>query len=124
MTLLAQPGWHPEYGFQLTYAAICLRTKDGKRTEVDANSNLELDTPAERIIYIGGGIRVEDDRGKILGEFIPRDNSDAFGDVKSSTISFCLPKSLFPAFDEGWQWTVLLVRKMIMAERGSESSAT
>ncbi|MCC6477297.1 hypothetical protein IT157_09615 [bacterium] len=103
---LAQPGWHPEYGFQLTYAAICLHTENAKRTELGANSNLTLDTPAERIIYVGGGVRVEDERGKILGEFIPRDNKDAFGNVATSTISFCLPKSLFPPNDGSWTWTI------------------
>lgn len=104
---LTQPGWHPEYGFQLTYAAICLHTKGAQRTSVDANSNLTLDTPFERMIYVGGGVRVEDEVGKTIGEFIPRANKDAFGDVATSTISFCLPKSLFPARDESWEWTVL-----------------
>ncbi|NUO20056.1 hypothetical protein HUU59_11460 [bacterium] len=104
---LHQPGWHPEYGFQLTYAAICLHTKDSRRTDVRANSNLELDTPFDRIIYVGGGLRVEDGFGKIVGEFIPRDNKDQFGDVSTSTISFCLPKSLFPTHDDSWEWTVL-----------------
>jgi hypothetical protein len=103
---LVQPGWHPEYGFQLTYAAICLHTEDSKRTELGANSNLTLDIPAERIIYVGGGVRVEDERGMILGEFVPRNNNDAFGDVTTSAISFCLPKTLFPARDESWTWSV------------------
>ncbi|MCB9357814.1 MAG: hypothetical protein H6506_04040 [Calditrichaeota bacterium] len=104
---LAQPGWHPEYGFQLTYAAICLHTSDATRTDVGANSNLSLDAPFSRVIYVGGGVRVEDGLGETLGEFIPRTNRDAFGDVTSSMISFCLPKSLFPERDGSWEWTVL-----------------
>jgi len=104
---LHQPGWHPEYGFQLTYAAICLHSQDAKRVDVGANANLKLDTPFNRVIYIGGGVRVEDEQGKIVGEFIPRSNNDAFGDVSNASVSFCLPKSLFPKRDDSWNWTVL-----------------
>ncbi len=104
---LWQPGWHPEYGFQLTYAAICLHSIGASRTDVGANSKETLDTPFSRVIYVGGGVRIENDRGETVGEFIPRTNKDAFGYVSSATISFCLPKSLFPTRDESWEWTVL-----------------
>jgi carbohydrate-binding DOMON domain-containing protein len=76
---LWQPGWHPEYGFQLTYGAICLHTNSSTRTDVGSNSNLQLATPFDRIIYVGGGLRIEDGAGKILGEFIPRTMADEFG---------------------------------------------
>lgn len=104
---LWQPGWHPEYGFQLTYGAICLHTNSSTRTDVGSNSNLQLATPFDRIIYVGGGLRIEDGAGKILGEFIPRTMADEFGDVDTKTISFCLPKSLFPKNTGDWNWTVL-----------------
>jgi len=104
---LWQPGWHPVYGFQLTYVAICLHTSDATRTDVGANSNLSLDTPFDRIIYVGGGLRIEDGAGQIVGEFIPRTMNDQFGDVGSKTISFCLPKLLFPKKSGEWDWTVL-----------------
>ncbi len=104
---LHQPGWHPEYGFQLTFAAICLHSTGAQRTTVGANANEQLTTPFSRVIYIGGGMRMEDEQGHVIAEFIPRSNADAFGDLNSSTISFCLPKSLFPKNDDRWQWTVL-----------------
>ncbi|MBK6765043.1 MAG: hypothetical protein IPG71_01675 [bacterium] len=104
---LAQPGWHPEYGFQLTYAALCLHTPTARRTDLGANSNLVMQSPFERVIYVGGGLRVEDAAGTTLAEFIPRTTEDAFGDVATKTISFCLPKTLFPPREANWEWTVL-----------------
>ncbi len=107
---LVQPGWHPEYGFQLTYAAICLHDGNGTRHEVGANSNyvLNKESGASRIIYVGGGLRIEDERGKTLATFSPMAPADAFGDTTTSTISFALPKKLFPKPDGKWAWTVLV----------------
>ena len=59
------------------------------------------------MIYVGGGVRIENEKGEIAGEFIPRTTEDAFGDVNTKTIAFCLPKTLFPTRDASWQWTVL-----------------
>jgi glycogen debranching enzyme len=105
---LVQPGWHPEYGFQLTFAAICLHTGSGKRHDVGANSNYTLPQGASRIIFVGGGVRVEDDTGARLAEFIPRAATDAFGDVASRRVSFALPKKYFPPKTRDWSWTVLV----------------
>jgi hypothetical protein len=107
---LVQPGWHPEYGFQLTYAALCLHTAEGKRTSLENNSGYEFDSEDDfsRVILVGGGFRVEDDSGTILAQFTPRDENHAFGDTVANQVSFSLPKHLFPSLTPDWRWTVLV----------------
>ncbi len=107
---LVQPGWHPEYGFQLTFTALCLHNGKGKRTNVGANSNYMISdsNSATRIIYVGGGIRVEDENGNRLAEFTPREPHDALGDTSIRTINFSLPKKYFPKRSDDWSWTVLV----------------
>jgi carbohydrate-binding DOMON domain-containing protein len=107
---LVQPGWHPEYGFQLTFAAICLHTPEGKRVAVGANSGYVFpDTrKCSRIIYVGGGLRVEDDGNQTVASFTPMALADAFGDTSTKSISFALPKTLFPKLKGGGLWTVLV----------------
>ena len=107
---LSQPGWHPEYGFQLTYAALCLRTPGGTRGPVGANSNYVFESGplASRIVFVGGGVRVEDESGERLAEFIPRSTEDAFGSVETGRIAFCLSKHYFPDDAPNGIWTVLV----------------
>lgn len=107
---LVQPGWHPEYGFQLTFAAICLHTPDGKRTDVGANSNYTFPDSSKfsRIIYVGGGLRIEDDQHNVLAAFTPRILSDAIGDTSTKIISFSLPRKYFPSGASDGGWTVLV----------------
>ncbi len=109
---LVQPGWHPEYGFQLTFVAIAAHTWDGKqwsgkRKEVGANSNFVLGYPASRLIYVGGGLRIEDDEGNIVATFTPRANSPALGDTITKVVSFSLPKKYFPKEMSKVGWTIL-----------------
>ncbi|RQV98827.1 hypothetical protein EH220_02735, partial [bacterium] len=107
---LVQPGWHPEYGFQLTYAALCLHDGSGTRTAVDNNSGFAFENKDafSRLILIGGGFRIEDDSSKILAQFIPASQSEAFGDTTSNTVSFSLPKKYFPERNDNWRWTILV----------------
>jgi glycogen debranching enzyme len=107
---LVNPGWHPEYGFQLTYAAICLHTPNAKRTDVDANSNYVFpdSTKFSRIIYVGGGLRIEDDNHKVLAEFTPRTKNEAIADTTYHMIRFSLPSSYFPLTTPEAGWTVLV----------------
>ncbi|TAK53759.1 MAG: hypothetical protein EPO24_13920, partial [Bacteroidetes bacterium] len=66
---LSNPGWHQEYGFQLTYIAIAI-DKDGVNNsggrEVGMNSNYRVNSELafENIIYVGGGIRLADSSRK------------------------------------------------------------
>jgi len=112
---LVNPGWHPEYGFQLTYAAIAIDT-DGVdssgATSVPVNSNFTLSSTHafERLVLVGGGIRVEDNAGKILAEYIPSDEDarDPIGDLQTRSVEFSLPVSLVGNPSSKWQFTVLV----------------
>ncbi|MDI6804596.1 MAG: amylo-alpha-1,6-glucosidase [Bacteroidota bacterium] len=112
---LVDPGWHPEYGFQLTYAAIAIDqdgiTNSGKM-DVGMNSQFKLE-PAlafEKIIYVGGGIRVDNSDGKILAQYIPVDNDvlNPLGDISTGTIEFSIPHKYIGIPDEKWRFTVLI----------------
>jgi len=112
---LADPGWHPEYGFQLTFIAIALDT-NGRATvgtrEVGRNAQFVL--PArrayQRIIYIGGGVEIEDDQRTILAAYIPSegDVSNPLGDASTATIRFALPLAYLGIPTSRWTFTVLV----------------
>ena len=105
---LINPGWHPEYGFQLTFAAIALHTPDAKRTDAGSNSYFILEKPASRIVYVGGGFRLDDDSGQTLAQFTPRTSADAFADTSKHYIFFSLPRKYFPKDMTNASWTVLI----------------
>lgn len=112
---LSNPGWHPEYGFQLTYAAIAI-DKDGKsgsgQTKVGMNSNYILDKQFayENIMYVGGGFRIVDAKGNIVAEYlpIPGDEHHPLGDTKEKFISFAIPIEILGTPDAAWRYTVLV----------------
>lgn len=105
---LVDPGWHPEYGYQLTFAAVGLDAgADGLR---QVGKNAGVDFPgsftANRILYISGGIQVVAESGAILAEYMPGDESGAIGNVLHKTVRFCLPRELFPADLTGAKWQI------------------
>ncbi len=110
---LHDPGWHPEYGFQLTYAAIAI-DQDGisgsGRCQVGMNANYRL--PAawayERLIYVGGGFRVVDQKEKILAEYRPVGMNYKLGDVAKRTVSFAVPIQYLGRPDDSWRFVVLI----------------
>ena len=111
---LPDPGWHPEYGFQLTYAAIAIDTDgiDGSgATLIPANALYRVSRRAayERLILIGGGIRVEDSNGKTLGAYIPAPEDVLYplGDAAAGTISFSLPIALLGRPAVSWRYTIV-----------------
>jgi glycogen debranching enzyme len=111
---LSDPRWHPEYGFQLTFAAIAI-DEDGipgsgsRLIGRNASALLEEKHCYEKIIYIGGGIQIEDAQGKVLAAYIPvkADGVRPFGDAASGTIRFALPLSLLGHPAETWTYTVV-----------------
>jgi hypothetical protein len=111
---LSDPGWHPEYGFQITYAAIAL-DRDGTagtgRSDVAWNSSYRLPGGRgfERLVLVGGGVRIEDDAGRTLAAYVPLadDPPPRLGDATSGTIAFTLPKELIGSPSAGWVITVL-----------------
>jgi len=112
---LSDPGWHPEYGFQLTYVAIAIDT-DGipgaGATEVGYNSGYRL--PAgfafERLVLVGGGIRVLDATGAILGAYMPAedDAADPFGSAREAQVGFSLPLTMLGDPDVSWRYVLLV----------------
>lgn len=111
---LANPGWHPEYGFQLTYVAIAI-DEDGKvgsgtrLVQHNANYLLDESNAYEKLILVGGGIQLEDREGKTLAAYIPTENDvrNPLGNVETSTISFALPLSYLGQPTGQWTFTVL-----------------
>ena len=111
---LSNPGWHPEYGFQLTYVAIAI-DEDGKQNsgkrQVGQNAHYVLDErhAYEKLILIGGGVRLEDKDEKILAAYIPTsgDVSNPLGNAATGVISFALPLSYLGAPSDSWTFTVL-----------------
>ncbi len=95
---LHNPGWHPEYGFQLTLVTICLST-DAPGTgslNVGENSNYKLSAKRtfNRKIVLGGGFEIKDGSGKILASYIPLkgDEADPLGNSNENVITFSVPK--------------------------------
>ncbi len=112
---LSNPGWHPEYGFQLTYVAIAI-DKDGRagsgNTAVGMNSNFFLDPgyAYETILYVGGGVRVADSKGAILAEYIPvaGDEKNPLGSTQRREIAFSIPVEVLGKPAALWRYTVLV----------------
>jgi glycogen debranching enzyme len=112
---LSNPGWHAEYGFQLTYAAIAI-DKDGKpksgEVKVGANSNYILDSKYayEDIIYVGGGVRIADAKGETIAEYLPAagDEKNPLGNTGSKTVSFAVPIDILGTPNPSWHFTVLV----------------
>ncbi len=109
---LHNPGWHPEYGFQLTMAAIAINTGSGTENNVGVNSQYILDSlhHYDRMIVIGGGAKVLDQAGKILCEYIPKpeDIRNTIGNVKSKSIEFSIPLEYLGTPNSSWKITVLV----------------
>jgi glycogen debranching enzyme len=109
---LYDPGWHPEYGFQLTLAAIAINTGNGHQRVVGLNSAYTLDRARafDRMIVVGGGVRVLDGNGTVLCEYIPgeQDVRDPIGNVRTNTIEFALPLEYLGIPDKRWTITVLI----------------
>ncbi len=111
---LSDPGWHPEYGFQLTFAAIAI-DEDGiagsGAVKIPANANYSLDPNRafEKLILVGGGLRIQDQDGRILAEYRPTegDASDPFGDASTGIVSFALPIRYLGQPNRKWKFTVL-----------------
>ena len=112
---LSNPGWHPEYGFQLTFAVIAIdkdgRTNSGRRAVGrNARYTLPVSRAYENVIYLGGGVRIEDSKGYVLAEYlpVPEDKNNPLGNADSGTISFAVPVSLIGQPHRSWHYAVLV----------------
>jgi glycogen debranching enzyme len=112
---LSNPGWHPEYGFQLTYVAIAI-DKDNKpgsgQTVVGMNSNFSIDPrfAYETIVYVGAGVRISNSKGSVLAEYIPiiGDEKNPLGDARQKAIGFAVPLDLLGKPSTTWRYTVVV----------------
>lgn len=110
---IVQPGWNPQDGFQLTYAAVLLGTHaTEERTVVAHKAGYELPAGAgfQYAIYVGAGFEVQDVSGQVIASYTPQsaDVIDPLGSVDTKTISFRVPKAVLPAVPEGTTVTILV----------------
>ena len=112
---LHDPGFHPQYGFQLTYAAILIDRETGGTgmRDAGANSLYEIDPEVgtfDRAIYVGGGVRVVDAEQTILCEYLPtpEDVVDPLGNVRENEITFAIPNTYLGEPGEHWRYLVLV----------------
>jgi hypothetical protein len=111
---LSDPGWHPEYGFQLTFLAIAIDTDGvaGSGTRlIPANASFMLPPGRgyERLILAGGGIAIEDAAGSVLAAYVPAaaDEANPLGNAGSATLAFAIPRGYLGNPTERWTFTVL-----------------
>ena len=109
---LVNPGWHPEYGFQLTIAAIAIHRGDTGAAAVGANSKFMLGDRYrfDRLITVGGGIRIADEKGTVLCEYLPSpgDVRNPIGSVQGKSIEFSLPLKYLGKPTREWRMTILV----------------
>ena len=112
---LHDPGFHPHYGFQLTYAAILIdRGNEGPgMRDAGFNSNYMIDPATgtfDRGVYVGGGMRVVDAEKNIVCEYLPapEDVVDPLGDVRRNEITFAIPNEYLGRADGSWRYLVLV----------------
>jgi carbohydrate-binding DOMON domain-containing protein len=111
---LSDPGWHPEYGFQLTYVAIAISedtTGGTGKQVVPHNAHYRLDSryAYEKLLLIGGGVQLEDTTGKVIVAYIPvpGDEAKPLGNTRTGNISFAIPLSYLGHPTPRWTLTVL-----------------
>jgi glycogen debranching enzyme len=111
---LSDPGWHPEYGFQLTFAAIAIdedeKRGSGSRT-IGRNALFTLPDLLgfEKVIYVGGGLQVDSGDGTTLAAYAPveSDASRPFGDASTGVVRFAIPVSIIGRPSRHWRVTVV-----------------
>jgi hypothetical protein len=108
---LVQPGWNPQLGFQLTYAAIVFTTGGGSATTVGRNAAYTLPDGKtfECVIYLGAGFLIQDGDGNTLAEYRPvaDDVIEPLGSVTTKSITFRVPRDVLPPLPAGTEVTIL-----------------
>ncbi|MDA0987379.1 MAG: hypothetical protein O3A55_07265 [Bacteroidetes bacterium] len=108
---LVNPLWHPEYGFQLTFAAIALQTDSIGSNILPYNSNYQFNNfNFNRLILVGGGIKVVDQFDATICEYNPKlkDVSNTIGNVKKKEISFSIPLKFIGKPSNSWKMKILV----------------
>ncbi len=110
---LVDPGWHPYYGYQLTFTSIAIRTGrlgTSFRTDVGRNSKYSLPGAyaADRFIHVGGGLEVEDAEDNILAAFVPSKPGDELGNTGNKSVSFAIPLDYLGSHPERWKIAIMV----------------
>jgi len=109
---LVQPGWHPEYGFQLTFASIAINQGIAVPGSVNVGRNANQLLPPEfayhSIVFIGGGVQMEDHSGAIILAHRPHDIQFQLGDIQRKEISCAIPKNYFKTSPQTWKISILV----------------
>ncbi|MCC6549237.1 MAG: hypothetical protein IT279_04130 [Ignavibacteriaceae bacterium] len=99
MRNLHNPGWHQEYGYQLTLLTLLLYAEEysgSTLSPINSKYAVSSDRKYSRAIIIGGGYELRDSQGKVIAAYMPKpeDISNPLGSVFAKTISFAIPKRL------------------------------
>lgn len=97
---LVDPGWHPEYGFQLTYCVLGISTKPStgvRNIGRNAGDRFQNGFRADYMIYISGALQLVAATGEIIAEYKPETEREAVGHADTDRIRFALPRELFEA---------------------------
>jgi len=111
---LHDPGWHPEYGFQLTFAAIAIQTENFRTGSVNIGLNSNHQLPKERyfnkLIVVGGGLEIKNDGGRFIAAYFPNESDvkNPLGNVNSNEITFSIPKDLIGDVNSNSKLTILI----------------
>ena len=110
---LVNPGWHPEYGFQLTYVALAVDRGDqdgSRRVGMNAQYEFPLGFKFQRILYVGGGIRIDDAAGNAIAEYRPKagDVRDPIGNAVEKSLTFSVPLKYIGESPTRWKFAVLV----------------
>ncbi len=96
-------------GFQPTFVALAFDTEeDGGKTEVGRNASYTFprSNAYEFIVFVGDGVRIEDAKGRVLGEF--GSMGSALASAAEGTIRFSVPKFVLPTLKRGTTVTLLV----------------
>ncbi len=95
-------------GFQPALVALAFDTEEGGKTEVGRNSGYVFpkSNGYEFIVFVGDGLRIEDAKGRVLGEFGEMGN--ALVSTEEGAVTFSLPKFVLPALGRGTTVTLLV----------------
>lgn len=95
---LTNPGWHNEYGYQLTFTSICIQNNPSEKLNKNVGANSKYTLPDEfafnTVINVGGGFEIRNAYNITVAAYIPKetDISNPLGNVNDNTISFSVPK--------------------------------
>jgi len=95
---LVNPGWHNEYGYQLTFSSICIQNNPSEKLSKNVGANSKYKLPDEfafnTIINVGGGFEIKNANDVTVAAYIPKetDITNPLGNVNDKSISFSIPK--------------------------------